>query len=198
MRRFPPSLTTVGINSDHACDQCGAVAATIEESPSGGYALLCARCGVSHGELPPATIDFLADTVRVFGAPREPVIVTSAMRATEMKRDDLFPSKYLKASDLGGKPIVVEIATTGVEDLKDISGKTNSKLVVTFKGRKKSLVMNRTNYDAVADLHGEETNNWPGKLVELYPTKTSMGGKTMDCIRIRGTSAQDMDDAIPF
>jgi hypothetical protein len=55
-----------------------------------------------------------------------------------------------------------------MEDLKDMSGKTTSKLVVTFKGRKKALVMNRTNYDAVADLHGEETNNWPGKFIELY------------------------------
>ena len=48
-----------------------------------------------------------------------------------------------------------------MEDLKTMDGKTNSKLVVTFKGRKKSLVMNRTNYDAVADIHGEETNHGP-------------------------------------
>src|SRR3954465_447059 len=131
---IPRSLTTVGICCEHACDQCGAAAATIEESPGGGYALLCARCGVSHGELPQTTIDFLADTVRVFGAPREPVIVTRAMRETEMKRDDLFPSKYLRASDLGGKPTVVEISSTSLEDLKAMDGKTNSKLVVTFKG----------------------------------------------------------------
>ena len=70
--------------------------------------------------------------------------------------------------------------------------------VVTFKGRKKSLVMNRTNYDAVADLHGEETNDWPGKTIELYPTRTSMGGKTMDCIRVRGTSKQTFSDEVPF
>ena len=134
---------------------------------------------------PTATRAGLADTVRVFGAPREPVIVTRAMRETEMKRDDLFPSKYLRAS-------------TSVEDLKTMDGKTNSKLVVTFKGRKKSLVMNRTNYDAVADLHGEETNHWPGKTIELYPTRTSMGGKTMECIRVRGTSKQTFSDEVPF
>ena len=195
---IPTSLTTVGICCEDACDQCGAAAATIEESPGGGYALLCARCGASHGELPQTTIDFLADTVRVFGAPREPVIVTRAMRETEMKRDDLFPSKYLRASDLAGKSTVVEISSTSVEDLKTMDGKANSKLVVTFKGHKKSLVMNRTNYDAVADLHGEETNDWPGKTIELYPTRTSMGGKTMDCIRVRGTSKQTFSDEVPF
>jgi hypothetical protein len=70
-----PSLATIGVSSDHAYDRCGAVAATIEESPGGGYALLCARCGESHGTLPQATVDFLADTVRVCGAPRDPVII---------------------------------------------------------------------------------------------------------------------------
>ena len=49
---------------------------------------------------PTATRAGLADTVRVFGAPREPVIVTRAMRETEMKRDDLFPSKHLWQADL--------------------------------------------------------------------------------------------------
>jgi hypothetical protein len=85
-----------------------------------------------------------------------------------------------------------------VEDLKTMDGKTNSKLVVTFKGRKKALVVNRTNYDAVADLHGEETDGWPGKSIELYPSRTSMGGKTMDCIRVRGTSKQTFSDEVPF
>ena len=53
---IPTSLTTVGICCEHACDQCGAAAATIEESAGGGFALMCARCGTSHGELPETTI----------------------------------------------------------------------------------------------------------------------------------------------
>jgi hypothetical protein len=53
---IPTSLTTVGICREDACDQCGAAAAAIEESPGGGYALMCASCGASHGELPQTTI----------------------------------------------------------------------------------------------------------------------------------------------
>jgi hypothetical protein len=148
--------------------------------------------------MPSEAIRFLEDTIRVFGAPCEPVTITRAIMEIGMKRDELFPSKYLRAADLGGKPTVVEIAGTTLEDLKDMSGKTQSKPVLAFKDRKKTLVLNRTNYDAVADLHGEETDAWPGRKIELYPTKTNMGGKSMDCIRIRGTAAQTMNDALPF
>ena len=30
-----------------------------------------------------------------------------------------------------------------------------------------------------------DTNSWAGHKVELYPTKTQMGGRTVDCIRVR-------------
>ena len=43
-----------------------------------------------------------------------------------------------------------------------------------------------TNFDAVSEIVGDdETDNWPGHQVELYPDKTTMGGKPVDCIRIR-------------
>jgi hypothetical protein len=44
----------------------------------------------------------------------------------------------------------------------------------------------------------KETDGWPGKSIELYPSRTSMGGKTMDCIRVRGTSQQTFSDEVPF
>ena len=42
-----------------------------------------------------------------------------------------------------------------------------------------------TNFDAVADICGADTDGWPGCQIELYPSKTQMGGKTVDCIRVR-------------
>ncbi len=194
---IPKSLTSVGFTSAHRCDQCGETAATIEDT-GGSYALLCNKCGESHGPMTPEAIRFIEDTIRIFGAPCEPVTITRAITEIGMNRDDLFPSKYLKAADLGGKPTVVEITGVTMEDLKDMAGKTQRKGVLAFKDRTKTLVLNRTNYDAVADLHGEETNGWPGKSIELFPAKTNMGGKTMDCIRVRGTTAQTMNDAISF
>jgi hypothetical protein len=182
MERRLKSLAAI---TDHACDQCGQSAATIE--PSGlSYALLCSKCGTTHGELLSPATKFVEDTVRLFGAPTEPVFIPRAMlTGNAMKRDDLFPSKYLKASDLNGKPAVVQIEDAAVEPLKTLDGKTNEKLVLTLKGYRKAFVLNVTNFDAIAAIHGDETDEWPGKTIELYPTTTSMGGKTMPCIRVR-------------
>ena len=131
------------------------------------------------------------------------------------KRNEVFPSKYLKASDLNGKPAVPVIESAPLETLKSLEGKEQTKTVLYFKGAKKGLPLNQTNWDAVADATGEDdTDRWPGHRIELYPTTTTMQGKTVDCIRIRPPAqrelpkanppapkppvADDMDDGIPF
>ena len=131
------------------------------------------------------------------------------------KRDEVFPSKYLKASDLSGKPITVTIESATLETLKTLEGKEQTKTVLGFKGARKTLPLNATNWDAVADATGEDdTDRWPGHAIEIYPTTTKMGGKRVDCIRIRPPAqrelpkvkppapkppeADDMDDDIPF
>jgi hypothetical protein len=103
-----------------------------------------------------------------------------------MKRDDLFPSKYLKCADLKAKPRIVEIDQAPVEMLKNPKGEEQRKVVLYFKGAKKALPLNLTNYDSVAAIAGtDETNEWPGTKIELYPTTTMMGGKITDAIRVR-------------
>jgi len=107
-----------------------------------------------------------------------------------MKRDDLFPSKYLKCADLKGKPRVVEIEQAPIETLKNPKGEEQRKPVLYFKGAKKALPLNLTNFDAVAAIaSSDETNDWPGTKIELYPATTMMGGKITDCIRIRPPQA---------
>ena len=54
-----------------------------------------------------------------------------------MKRDDIFPSKYLKAADLKGKPIAVTIESAPTETLKNTEGKEQRKTVLYFAGAKK-------------------------------------------------------------
>jgi hypothetical protein len=109
------------------------------------------------------------------------------------KRDEVFPSKYLKAADLNGKPISLTIAAATLETLKTLDGKEQSKTVLSFKGAKKTMPLNVTNWDAVALVTGEgDSDNWPGHAIELYPTTTSMGGKSMDCIRIRAPAQREL------
>ena len=126
-----------------------------------------------------------------------------------MKRHEVFQSKYLKAADLGGKSTIVKISAVTYETLKSPEGKEQGKTVLAFAGTAKLLPLNMTNWDAVADVAGEDTDEWPNKKIELYPTTTQMGSKIVECVRIRRPSApkepklpvvtdNDLDDAIPF
>jgi hypothetical protein len=115
-----------------------------------------------------------------------------------MTRDEIFPSKYLKAADLKGKPHTVTIESAPCETLKSLDGKETQKIVLHFKNAEKSLPLNVTNFDAVCDVIGYfDTEDWPGQRIELYPTKTTMGGKATDCIRIRRPSASRPAAAAP-
>ena len=132
-----------------------------------------------------------------------------------MTREEVFPSKYLKAADLKGKAHVVTIESAPYETLKNLDGKETQKIVLHVRKAEKTLPLNATNFDAVCDATGcPDTEDWPGQQIELYPTKTPMGGQLVDCIRIRRPSvsrpvpaappppppplADEMSDVIPF
>ena len=69
-------------------------------------------------------------------------------------------------------------------------------LVLSFKGAKKALPLNMTNWDSVAEITGEgDTARWPGHALELYPTTTTMQGKTVPCIRIRAHAQRELPKA---
>lgn len=129
------------------------------------------------------------------------------------KRNEIFPSKYLKASDLAGKPLCVEIERAPTETLGS-GGDAEQKTVLHSRGGVKPLPLNMTNWDAVAAIAGDDTEDWPGHRLELYPTTTELKGKVVDCIRIRAPQQKErnpkagsgvppkdhdeMDDDIPF
>lgn len=94
-----------------------------------------------------------------------------------------FPSKYLKASDLGDKSPVVTISHVEVEQI----GRDNDhKPVVFFEGKEKGLVLNKTNSRRICELLGtSETDEWVGQRIRIYATETEFGGETVECIRIK-------------
>jgi hypothetical protein len=96
-----------------------------------------------------------------------------------MKMSDAFPSNYLRAADLNGSTVAVTIATVKMED---IGG--DHKPVVYFSGKEKGLVLNKTNGQMIAYQYGDETDNWTGAQIELYPTMTSFQGKPVEAIRV--------------
>ena len=98
-----------------------------------------------------------------------------------MNIHDLFPSKYLKATDFQGQGVTLMMVAVSIEDIGD----GEHRPLLRFDGAKKGLLLNRTNARTIADLYGPETNDWRGQCVTLFPTTTDFRGATVDCIRVR-------------
>jgi hypothetical protein len=101
-----------------------------------------------------------------------------------MKISQLFPSKYVKAADLNGKTVTLTISKLVVEELGHGAEKER-KPVLYFQKATKGLVLNRTNAMTIAGLYGDESDDWEGKRVSIYPTRIRAFGAMQDTIRVR-------------
>jgi hypothetical protein len=101
-----------------------------------------------------------------------------------MKISQLFPSKYVKAADLNGKTVTLTIAKLVVEELGHGAEKER-KPVLYFQKATKGLVLNRTNAMTIAALYGDESDDWEGKRISIYPTRIRAFGAMQDTIRVR-------------
>jgi hypothetical protein len=115
---------------------------------------------------------------------------------------DMFPSKYLSAADLGGKPISLTIKSIKAEMMQDGTAKP----CVYFEDEPRGLILNKTNGNVLAEIFGYSTPDWYGKQIVLYPTTVDFQGKSVAAIRVRapksappqGSQYDDLDDAVPF
>jgi hypothetical protein len=115
---------------------------------------------------------------------------------TAMKKDDLWPSKFLKASDFP-QPRALKIKKARVETLKNKGGE-DEKLVVHFEGETRGLALNRVNFDSIVDITGaEDSDNWAGHPIELYATTTQMNGGEVPCVRVRAPEIKSATKAKP-
>ena len=98
-----------------------------------------------------------------------------------MNLDQMYPSKWLKASDLQNATIPVVIARVVAENVGDDADKP----VVYFHNKDKGLVLNKTNAMSIGVMHGQETEGWVGKTIELFPAVVMYQGQNVPCIRVR-------------
>jgi hypothetical protein len=121
-----------------------------------------------------------------------------------MRKDDLYPSKYLKAADVGDREMRLTISHVEVEELGP-DDKKEKKLVVYFERAAKGLVTNVTNWDRLDYAFGD-TDNWPGQKITLYAEPVKVKGESKLGLRVRAVKAPaatvnvatGMDDEIPF
>lgn len=103
-----------------------------------------------------------------------------------MRVSDAFPSNYVKASDLQDKNVLVVISHVAMEDIGD-----DNKPVLYFQGKDKGMVMNKTNANNIATVYGDDTEDWTGKEIVLFPAMVDFQGRTVPAIRVRAPQAKD-------
>lgn len=111
---------------------------------------------------------------------------------------ELFKNKYLRADDIPTQGVTVTIAACVEAQIS-----RERKAVVSFDEIDQALVLNRTNWTALEDLYGEESDDWIGCHIVLYRTATELNGEPREGIRLRGPAkacgeSQSSDGDIPF
>lgn len=100
--------------------------------------------------------------------------------------DDAFPSKYIKAADLRGNEVVVKITHVTTDEIDK-----KQKFLCWFAGKQKALVLNITNFKAIVKITGyDNTDDWTGAEICLYPTMTDYAGDQVAAIRIKAAPAR--------
>jgi len=104
-----------------------------------------------------------------------------------MRMRDALPGRYLSGDDLDGE-VVVTIERVVMESFRDPRTRVETrKPVMYFQRAKRGLIVNRTNWRTVADLYGDESDNWTGKRIVLAPAMVDAYGKQTKAVRVRPT-----------
>ena len=111
-----------------------------------------------------------------------------------MKYSDFFPSIYLKSQDLDGDDRTLTIKSLERKEFDD-----GLKPVLSFEEIDKRLILNRTNFKTIEELHGANTAGWIGQHIALYATEVDFRGNSTLAIRVRlKAPAAIGDEDIPF
>jgi hypothetical protein len=109
-----------------------------------------------------------------------------------MKVGDIFPSKYLRGSDLAGHAVTVTIDEIRLESFYDSEAKeTTKKPVVYFTGKQKGLVMSKSLAYKIAEILGsEDMDSWRGKRVVIFTEQKSVYGEIKDVFAARAAQPE--------
>ena len=113
-------------------------------------------------------------------------------------------SKYFRASDFS-KEIICTVESVDSCEFKNDDGSAAVKPVLHFQDMPQALVLNKTNFTALSLMFGEDTNDWIGAKVALYPSRVDYKGETMPTIKVRrpqkaapASGGHPFNDDVPF
>ncbi len=93
---------------------------------------------------------------------------------------EVFPSEFLKASDLHDRQHTVVMDHVEIRKVGD-----DTKPVLFFANRNKGLVLNKVNSNNIALVYGDETDDWTGQELVIYPTMVDYQGRSVPAIRVK-------------
>jgi hypothetical protein len=105
--------------------------------------------------------------------------------------DELYPGRFLKATDFKGKNVTLKIKEVNLEELVGDKG-TQVKGVVSFDKTEKQLALNKTNGICLKSMFGKKVQEWVGKRVTLFASVWN--GE--ECIRVFGSPDIDATNEI--
>jgi len=105
----------------------------------------------------------------------------------EMRASDMFPSKYLKSSDVKDRPLTATISYVAVE-LVGQGKDQERKPVLYFEGTVKPMVLNKTNAITLDNAFGD-SEEWAGHKVRIGCVETTYNGRAIDGIRVKPVAA---------
>lgn len=98
-----------------------------------------------------------------------------------MKASDAFPSKYIAAADLQDNEVVVKITHVTTEEIGN-----KPKFICYFAGKKKGLVLNKTNWNSIVRITGmDDSDDWTGIEICLFPTMVDFQGDSVPAVRVK-------------
>ena len=113
-----------------------------------------------------------------------------------MKLSEMFPKKYASGADFKDKAVTLTIALIRTERMRPQPGAPEvQKFVIYFENATKGVILCKTLSYEIADAIGcdedEDTSNWTGKRVTLYPVPMMVAGKRRIAIRARKPAASN-------
>ena len=83
--------------------------------------------------------------------------------------DTYGSSESWKADDLEGKDLTLKIRNVDVKKFDE-----GAKLIVTFHNSDKSLILNKTNSEIIAELYGDDTDDWIRSADHIVPDQDAV------------------------
>ena len=98
----------------------------------------------------------------------------------------MFDERFIGSWSFEDQPDAkVTIKAIKVEELRTQDGTAAKKPVLYFEKTDKGLVLNKTNAKTIAEMYGNNTDEWIGKRIVLFRSECMAFGKEVECVRVR-------------